>query len=67
VLITEAVEEHYRGQGAATCMIRFAQNTYGDITAEILATNLASIRLHEATGFRHAGEKGNVRILRYRA
>ena len=64
-LITEAVEMRYRGRGVAKHMIRHAQNVCRNLTAEILVTNTASIKLHEATGFWLQSEDVRTRIYRY--
>jgi len=64
-MITEAVEPRYRGQGVATRLVRHAQALCADITADILCSNTASIRLHEATGFKVAKEDARIRTYRY--
>ena len=50
-LITEAVDDAFRRRGVGAAMIRFAQARHADITADILATNAASLGLHRACGF----------------
>lgn len=62
--ITEAVDAAYRGRGIAKTMIRHAQGLCDDLTAEILLTNAASLRLHEAAGFVRAGDDGRVAVYR---
>ena len=64
-LITEAVDEPYRGSGIATRMVQYAQRLYADLTAEILVGNAASIRLHKTAGFTLEGARGNVQTFRY--
>jgi ribosomal protein S18 acetylase RimI-like enzyme len=64
-LITEAVDEPYRGSGIATRMVQYAQRLYADLTAEILAGNVASIKLHKAAGFTFVSARGNVHTFRY--
>lgn len=49
--ITEAVDEPFRRKGVAARMIEFAQTRCNGLTADILLTNTASIRLHETMGF----------------
>lgn len=63
--ITEAVEGKYRGRGIATAMVRHAQILCTDLTAEILAENAASIRLHQATGFKRENEKKGIAVFRF--
>lgn len=65
-LITEAVHVAFRGQRIASAMVRFAQQRFHDLTAEILIGNKASIALHEATGFEFEGHDGRVVIYRFR-
>lgn len=55
-LITEAVAKEFRGHGVATAMVRFAQSRFGDLTAHILLSNSASLRLHESCGFTRSSE-----------
>ena len=64
--ITEAVEERFRRAGVATRLVQFAQERCPDLTAEILLTNGASIKLHEAAGFRPCGGDGRIAVYRYR-
>lgn len=52
VLITEAVDERWRRCGVGAAIIDFAKTKAGHITAEIRASNVASIKLHESGGFR---------------
>jgi RimJ/RimL family protein N-acetyltransferase len=54
--ITEVVDVLYRGENIASDMILFAQFHYPNITAEILNSNVASIRLHEKMGFKLVSE-----------
>lgn len=66
-LITEAVSGSFRRRGVAAAMIRFAQDRYPDITAEILAGNAASIALHRACGFQSSQEQtGTLVVYRFR-
>lgn len=64
--ITEAVDEGFRRAGVASGMIGFAQRAYGDLTAEILLTNAASIALHQRAGFERVGDDGRVAVYRFR-
>ena len=64
-LITEAVDESYRGIGVATRLVRYAQDLCADLTAEILAGNDVSIKLHQAAGFRFVSARGAVRTFRF--
>lgn len=63
--ITEAVAEHFRNAGVATRLIRFAQERCADLTAEILLTNRASIKLHQSAGFQLIGDDGRIAIYRW--
>ena len=58
--ITTVVDERFRRKGIAAQMIRFAQNCASNLTAEILLTNTASLKLHETMGFRYFGNNGRV-------
>jgi RimJ/RimL family protein N-acetyltransferase len=49
--ITEVVEEKFRRKGIAGEIIGFAVATKLELSAEILNSNKASIRLHERAGF----------------
>ena len=64
-LITEAVDESYRRLGVATRMLQYAQDLHADLTAEILAGNAASIKLHEAAGFKFVSAMGGVQTFRF--
>lgn len=64
-LITEAVDERYRRLGVAKQLVQYAQGIHANLTAEILSSNLASIKLHEAAGFTYAGDRGDVRTYRF--
>ena len=64
--ITEAVDERFRKSGVATGLVRFAQECCADLTAEILLTNTASIKLHQSTGFQCCGDDGRIAIYRFR-
>jgi len=64
--ITEAVDESFRKAGVATGLVRFAQECCADLTAEILLTNTASIKLHQSAGFQFAGDDGRIAIYRYK-
>jgi GNAT superfamily N-acetyltransferase len=64
--ITEAVDERFRKAGAATGLVRFAQGCCADLTAEILLTNTASIKLHESAGFQFCGDDGRIALYRYK-
>jgi len=63
--ITEAVDERFRNAGVATGLVRFAQECCTDLTAEILLTNSASIKLHQAVGFQFCCDDGRVARYRY--
>lgn len=63
--ITEAVDERFRKAGVATGLVRFAQQCCADLTAEILLTNSASIKLHQTAGFQFSGDDGRIAIYRY--
>ena len=65
MLITEAVDEPFRGAGIATRMVQYAQRLYADLTAEILAGNVASINLHKGAGFILESAHGKVQTFRY--
>ncbi len=64
--ITEAVDERFREAGVATGLVRFAQECCADLTAEILLTNTASIKLHQSAGFRLTGDDGRIAIYRFK-
>ena len=64
-LITEAVDESYRRIGIARRLVQHAQQMHADLTAEILVSNVASIRLHEAAGFTFASSHGDVQTFRF--
>ena len=64
-LITEAVDESYRRSGVARRLVQYAQGIHANLTAEILRSNFASIKLHEAAGFTFAGDQGDVRRYRF--
>jgi ribosomal protein S18 acetylase RimI-like enzyme len=64
-LITEAVDAPYRGSGIATRMVQHAQQLCADLTAEILAGNAASIKLHQAAGFKFVSARGGVQTYRF--
>lgn len=49
--ITEVVDARHRGHGVAQEMIRFAAARHPHVSAEILADNEASLRLHARAGF----------------
>ncbi len=65
-LITEAVDERFRKAGVATRLVRFAQECGADLTAEILLTNTASIKLHQSLGFDLSGHDGRVAVYRFK-
>ena len=65
-LITEAVDRRYRRRGVASNLIRFAQSIRADITAQILSSNIASIKLHQSAGFRLSGDDGRIATYRFR-
>lgn len=50
--ITECVEQTYRGMGLGIELVKYAQNMRTHLTADIQATNVPSLKLHAATGFR---------------
>ncbi len=64
-LITEAVDESCRGRGIATRMVRHAQRLHENLTAEILEDNIASIRLHQTTGFALVSTQEGIQTFRY--
>ena len=64
--ITEAVDERFRRAGVASRLIHFAQNCCADLSAEILLTNTASIKLHQSAGFQFLGDDGRIATYRYR-
>lgn len=64
-LITEAVSDRFRRQGVGAQMIAFAQDRFSELTADILITNVASIRLHESAGFRYQRTTGSVATYQY--
>ena len=63
--ITEAVDERFRKAGVAARLVRFAQERCADLTAEILLTNSASIKLHQSAGFEFSGDDGRTAIYRF--
>jgi len=63
--ITEAVDERFRGRGVAKRLIQFAQKCCADLTAEILLTNTASIKLHRSAGFEFSGDDGRIAVYRF--
>ncbi len=63
--MTEAVDERFRRTGVAKRLIHFAQECCADLTAEILLTNTASIKLHQSAGFQFSGDDGRVTIYRF--
>lgn len=63
--ITEAVDERFRNAGVAARLVRFAQERYADLTAEILLTNSASIKLHQSAGFEFSGDDGRIAVYRF--
>lgn len=64
--ITEAVDERFRKAGVATGLVRFAQECCADLTAEILLTNAASIKLHESMGFQSSGDDGRIAVYHFK-
>ena len=64
-LITEAVDESYRRAGVARRLVQYAQAIHANLTAEILSSNVASIRLHEAAGFTFTRAEGDVQSFRF--
>ncbi len=64
--ITEAVDARFRKAGVATRLVRYAQECCADLTAEILLTNTASIKLHESMGFQSSGDDGRIAIYRFK-
>jgi GNAT superfamily N-acetyltransferase len=64
--ITEAVDERFRKAGVAKRLVHFAQECCTDLTAEILLTNSASIKLHQSVGFQFSGDDGRIAIYRFR-
>jgi GNAT superfamily N-acetyltransferase len=64
--ITEAVNERFRKAGVAKKLVRFAQECCADLTAEILLTNTASIKLHQSAGFQYSGDDGRIAIYRFK-
>jgi len=63
--ITEAVDERFRRRGVAKRLIHFAQECCADLTAEILLTNAASIKLHRSAGFRLCRDDGRIAVYRF--
>lgn len=63
--ITEAVDERFRNAGVAARLVRFAQERCADLTAEILLTNSASIKLHQSAGFDFCGDDGRIAVYRF--
>ncbi len=64
-LITEAVDESCRRIGVATRLVQYAQHLCADLTAEIRAGNVASIKLHQAAGFTFVSAQGDVQTYRF--
>jgi ribosomal protein S18 acetylase RimI-like enzyme len=64
-LVTEAVDEPFRGMGVATRMVQYAKQLCADLTAEIRADNAASIRLHQSAGFTLTETRGDVQTFRF--
>lgn len=61
--ITEVVAKNYRKKGLGLTLISFAKTLRPVLIADILATNLASRKLHEKAGFTKISQNNN--ILRY--
>lgn len=64
--VTEAVATRFRRQGIGLAMVRFAIERATELTAEIRASNTASIKLHRAAGFCALVTDGPVVTYRYR-
>lgn len=64
-LITEAVDEPFRGMGVATRMVQYAKHLCADLTAEIRADNAASVQLHRSAGFALEAAQGDVQTFRF--
>ena len=64
-LVTEAVDESCRRTGVAARMLQHAKQLHADLTAEILAGNVASIKLHQAAGFKFVSAEGDVQTFRF--
>lgn len=60
VLVTEVVDARFRNRGVARRMIAFATGLHPFLTAEILADNEASRRLHLSAGFVRIGSKDGI-------
>lgn len=65
-MITEAVSDAFRRQGIGSQLIAFAKTRCDDLTADILVTNIPSIRLHEASGFVYQETVGEIATYRYK-
>jgi hypothetical protein len=61
--ITEAVAENFRKKGLALAMVQFAKTLRPILVADVLDTNLASIKLHEKADFIKVSQHHN--IIRY--
>jgi ribosomal protein S18 acetylase RimI-like enzyme len=64
-LITEAVGAAFRGRGIARRMVEYAKTLRPHLTADILETNAASLRLHRSAGFVETGQDGPVKHFRF--
>lgn len=64
-LVTEAVDEPFRGMGVATRMVQYAKRLCPNLTAEIRTDNAASIRLHRSAGFTLVAAQGEVQTFRF--
>ena len=65
--ITEAVAENYRNKGLALALINFAKTLRPVLTADILAANCASRKLHEKAGFIEISQHNNIIRYQYNA
>ncbi len=65
--ITEAVAENYRKKGLALALISFAKTLRPVLTADILAANSASRKLHEKAGFMEISQHNDVIRYQYSA
>jgi len=63
--ITEVIAPRWQNKGVGSEIIKFAQLRYNDLTAEILTTNLASVKLHQNNGFVLAATTEQLLIFEY--
>jgi RimJ/RimL family protein N-acetyltransferase len=63
--ITEVIKPEWQNQGIGSEMIKFAQKDYAELTAEILVTNIASVKLHQKNQFVLKETTKNILIYKY--